>query len=103
MRKKQKHRRFVLLEAQTLDRAEWRSLSFTEMISYIYLKKNHNGINNGSIPFKYHELKDLMSSATISKALKGLIEKGWVEKTQHGGLYRYFCLYKLTGKYDTIK
>lgn len=101
--RKNKHRRFVLLERQTLISPNWKALSHTEMVVYIYIKNNFNGSNNGSIPLKYSELKDIMAPATISKALKGLREKGWIEITQQGGLYRYFCLYKLTGKYDCIK
>ena len=102
-RQKNKHRRFVMLERQTLLSLQWKQLSHSEMIAYIYLKNNFNGGNNEQIPLKYSELKGVMAPATLSKALKGLQSKGWIEKTQHGGLYRYFCLYKLTGKYDSIK
>ena len=35
-----------------------------------------------------------------SKALKGLEAKGWIEKTKHGGLYRFTNKYSLTWKYD---
>jgi len=35
--------------------------------------------------------------------LKGLLGKGWIEKTQYGGMYRYSCLYKLTGNHDVIR
>ena len=101
--KKQKHRRFVLIENATLDSSKWKELTHAEMLTYIYIKKNFNGCNNEKIPLKYSELKGVMASATLSKALKGLRNKGWVEKTQHGGMFRYFCLYKLTGKYDVIK
>lgn len=62
---------------------------------------NYNGANNEKIPFKYKDCE--FSSATVSKALKTLIKKEWIEKTKHGGLYRYYCLYKLTGKYDALK
>ena len=48
-------------------------------------------------------LKSVMAPATLSKALKGLRNKEWIEKTKHGGMYRYYCLYQLTGKYDCIK
>ena len=102
-RKKNKHRRFVLLERQTLMSAQWRELTHTEMISYIYIKNNFNGHNNGDIPLKYSELKGVMAPATLSKALKGLQTKKWIEKTKHGGLYRFYCLYKLTGEHDVIK
>ena len=102
-RQKNKHRRFVMLERQTLTSIVWKALSHTEMLAYVYIKNNFNGGNNGTIPLKYVELKGVMAPATLSKALKGLQSKGWIEKTQHGGLFRYYCLYKLTGIHDSIK
>ena len=87
----------------TLMSPKWKELATAEMIVYIYIKKNYNGGNNGAIPLKYRELKGIFAPATISKALKGLISKGWIEKTKHGGLYRYYCLYKLTCAYDRIR
>lgn len=94
---------FVMLEKDTLNSLHWKALTRPEMVTYIYVKKNYNGSNNGSIPLKYSELTNIMSDATISKALKGLIGKGWIERTKHGGMFRYFCLYKLTGKHDRIR
>jgi DNA-binding MarR family transcriptional regulator len=94
---------FVMLEKATLNSTEWKELSHPEMITYIYIKKGYNGSNNGQIPFTYSDLKGVLAPATISKSLKGLICKGWVEKTQHGGLHRFYCLYRLTGKYDQIR
>ena len=104
-RKKQRSRcpPFVMLEKETLRSQQWEELSHSEMITYIYLKKNYNGRNNGEIPLKYSELKAILAPATLSKALKGLEGKGWIEKTQYGGLFRYYCLYKLTGRYDRIR
>jgi DNA-binding MarR family transcriptional regulator len=94
---------FVMLERDTLNSQEWKKLSRPEMITYIYIKKNYNGSNNGEIPLKYTELKGIMAPATISEALKALENKGWIEKTEYGGLHRHYCLYKLTGKYDRIR
>lgn len=102
-RRSKKGAPFVMLEKQTLDSSAWRELSHSEMIAYIYLKKNYNGGNNGEIPLKYSEFKGVMAPATLSKALKGLEANQWIEKTQRGGLYRYYCLYKLTGKHDRIR
>jgi DNA-binding MarR family transcriptional regulator len=92
-----------MLEKFTLDSHEWKGLSTSEMVTYIYIKKGYNGSNNGEVPFTYSGIKGVLAPATISKSLKGLISKGWVEKTKHGGLYRFYCLYKLTGKYDQIR
>jgi len=94
---------FVMLERATLVSDEWKELSHSEMIAYVYLKKNYNGGNNGTVPLKYNELKGILASATLSTALKGLESKGWIKKTKHGGLYRFYCLYELTGKHDTIR
>lgn len=94
---------FVMLERATLKSQEWRQLSHSEMIAYIYIKKNYLGYNNGEISFRYSEIRGIMSPATLSKALKGLTSKGWIEKTKHGGMFRYYCLYKLTGKHDRIR
>ncbi|MCK5590387.1 MAG: hypothetical protein KAI72_00375 [Candidatus Pacebacteria bacterium] len=102
-KKRRKGRWFTMLDRRLLKSADWQSLTHAEMITYIYVKHNYNGSNNGEIPLKYSELKVVFAPATLSKALKGLREKEWIERTQHGGMYRYFCLYKLTGKYDVIK
>jgi DNA-binding MarR family transcriptional regulator len=105
-RKKRFSKPFVMLEKETLRSKEWKELSPAEKLIYIKIKANYNGLNNGQIPFKYSEIegeKGFKSSATISKTLKGLESKGWIEKTKHGGLYRFYCLYRLTGKFDRIR
>jgi len=102
-RKRQKGPPFVMLEKATLNSPECKSLTNSEFRVYVYIKKNYNGGNNEQIPLKYSELEDIMAPGTISKALKGLISKGWIEKTEHGGMFRYYCLYDLTGRYDRIR
>ena len=94
---------FVMLERDTLDSPEWKELSRSAMMTYVYIKKNYNGGNNGKIPLKYADLKGILAPATISKSLKELQSKGWIEKTKHGGLHRFYCLYELTGKHDRIR
>lgn len=102
-RSKHKGPPFVMLERVTLNSPECKALTSAEFRVYTYIKKNYNGSNNGAIPFKYAELKGVMAPATISSALKGLEAKGWIKKTQYGGLHRYYCLYRLTCKYDRLR
>lgn len=92
-----------MIERDTLKKKEWKDLDHTTKLIYIYLKSHFNGFNNGKIPFKYNDYKDEFSPATIAKSLKELQDKGWIEKTKYGGLYRYYCLYRLTGRYDQIR
>ncbi len=100
-RKKAKYPPFVALSRIMLKGQEWRKLSRPAMIIYIYLKYKYVGHNNGEIQLHYSELKDIFAPATMSKALRELKGSGWIEVAKVGGLYRYFNLYRLTGKYDT--
>jgi len=100
MPRKKKGPPFVMLDKRMLRGEPWKELSHTEQIAYIYIKANFNGSNNGEIPLTYSELEGILGHKTVWKALKGLEQKGWIRKTQHGGLYRYYCLYELTGTHD---
>ena len=100
--KQKRYPPFVMIERATLMSDSWKHLTHAEMIAYIYIKKNFNGWNNGEISLKYTDLKGIFAPATLSKALKGLISKEWIEKTRHGGMFRFYCLYKLTGKHDKV-
>ena len=105
-RKKHNGPPFVMLERVTLKSEEWKMLSLAEKLIYIKIKANYNGFNNGEIPFRYSEVRGeagFKSDATISKALKGVKKKGWIEITQYGGLHRFYCKYRLTGKYDRLR
>ena len=98
-----RHKSFVMLPRKTLNREHWRELGPAAKIIYIHLKAKYNGQNNGHIRLHYSELvgiKGLSSPSTISKAFRELIDREWIKKTQHGGMYRYACEYELTGKYD---
>ncbi len=97
---------FVMLEKATLKSDEWQQLSLHAKYLYMKIKAKFNGTNNGKIAFRYSEIRGedkFKSDATISKYLKELISKGWIDKTEHGGLFRYYCLYRLTGKCDQIR
>lgn len=94
---------FVMLPRKMLKNKEWRQLSPAAKTIYIHLKAKYNGSNNGKIRLYYSELKDikgLASDPTISRAFKELEKKGWLKKTNRGGLYRLINEYALTWKYD---
>lgn len=101
-RREKRYRKFVMLGNLVLDSEEFQSLTVSEMVAYIYIKRYYNGFNNGEIQLHYASMKKVMAPGTLSKAIKGLEEKGWINKTQHGGMYRYKSKYKLTGQYDRI-
>lgn len=97
---------FAPVFKNVLQSKEWKQLTHSEQIIYIRIKANYSGSNNGNIPFKYSDVTGkepgCFSPATVSKALKGLIAKGWIKKTRYGGLYRAYCLYALTLNFDQV-
>ena len=108
-RSRKKHREtipFVWIAKDMLFNCkEWKELSSAAKLLYQYIKTKYNGSNNGKIRLPYSELKGIKgisSPGTISKAQVELVRNEWIKITQHGGLYRYFNLYKLTWKYDPL-
>lgn len=99
-KKKRKLAPFVPLDRQMLRGKEYKELANSEKVVYTYLKLKYNGHNNGDIALSYGEMKGVLGSQAFAKALRGLKQKGWITITKHGGLYRYYNLFKLTGKYD---
>ncbi|MBA7660345.1 hypothetical protein ES703_68347 [subsurface metagenome] len=98
---------FVRFERKMFfESSEWRELTGAEKLLYIYIKAKYNGSNDGRIKLTYGELKGakgLSSSRTFAKAQRGLIKKGWITRSKFGGLYRYYNLYQLTWKFDSMK
>ena len=93
---KRKAKPFIALDISTTRTEEWKKLSASEKVIYLYIKRNYNGFNNGDIPFAYSEVKGEFAPATISKSLKELERVGWIEKTRAGGLCKQRSLFKLT-------
>ncbi len=109
--KRHKNRRdgpqFVRLEVDMLfNNPEWKNLSSSAKLLYLHLKACYNSYNNGEIILSYSLLKNtkgISSPKTISKAIRELEEKEWVEVNTRGGLYGNCNRYKLTWKYDGLK
>lgn len=99
MAKKVKAPPFVMIRRDLLKDPEWRKLSNSAKIVYIYLRSKFNYKTLSEVTLTYSELKDMMSTATQSKSFKELIKGGWIEKTKHGGLFGGSCSYKFNGKF----
>jgi len=97
--KKYKAPPFVMLRKDLLKAPEWRKLSFSAMVVYIYLRSKFNHKTLGQVSLAYSEMKDMMSTKTMSRALKELQAAGFIEKTKQGGLFGGVCEYRFIGPY----
>ena len=90
---------------------EYQELSLVAKLLWIILRSEYNPHNpectnlatgQAQVHLPYSRLKKIngfKSSATISKALKELINKNWLVVTEHGGLYNGKSAYAFLGKY----
>ena len=60
-------------------------------------KESYNDVIERLVNFSIDD--ELLSA----DAIKGLEEKQWIERTRHGGMFRFYNKYKLTGKYDFLR
>jgi predicted transcriptional regulator len=98
-RKKLKSPPFVMVRIDLLKDLEWRNLSSSSKVIYIYLRSKFNRRTFSEVTLAYSEVKDMMSTKTISRAFKELQAKGFIEKKKQGGLYGGVCSYKFVGPY----
>jgi len=102
---------FVLIKIQMLRSPEFRQLSPIAQLLWIYLRANYNPLNpecvnratgRDQVYASYSELKTIHgfhSSATISKAFSELLNNGWIEVAEKGGLYAGRSAYYFSGPY----
>ncbi|GEM_PF-965195 len=102
---------FVLTQIRMLRSPEFRKLSPTAQLLWIYLRANYNPLNpectnratgRDQVYLSYSELKTVNgfhSSATISKTFKELIDNGWIQVAEKGGLYAGRSAYYFIGPY----
>jgi len=102
VKKKNRGIHFAPIFQEVVKKKEWRSLSHSAQLIYIYIKLGYTGKNNGGITLPYSTLTDMFSSSTIAKALRELVDKDWIEVIFHGGLFRNSSKYKLTLRYDRV-
>jgi len=77
----------------------WRQLPNSAKIVYIYMRGKFNYRTLQEVTLAYSEMKDMMSSRTISKAFKELIKGGWIERVTPGGLFGGVTVYRFVGQY----
>jgi hypothetical protein len=79
--------RFVMLYADLIESAAWVSLSGNERALYVHIASRYNGKNNGQIPFSAREavLALHISRATTARALRNLIDRGFITVAKRSG------------------
>lgn len=91
---------FVMIRKDLLKDPNWKKLSSSAKVVWIYLRDNYDYSNGTKETFlTYNQMKGIMGPQALSQALKDLIKGGWIEKTKQGGMFGGVCRYKFTGIY----
>lgn len=90
---------FILLPKDILESEEYAALTAYEIKLLLDLFVQYNGRNNGDFhcAWSLMQKRGWHSQDTLNRALRGLIEKGFVMKTRQGGKHRC-SLYAVTWK-----
>jgi len=100
---KRKKPGFIQILWSMYDSKEWRSMHWYSKIAYLRIKRKYNPNNGEKISVSYREMEDEMCQVTFGKAIKELIEVGFIEVIQKGGLYRKRNYYILSYRWKTLK
>jgi len=102
-RRKRKAPPFIMIRRDLLKDPQWRKLSSSAKVLYIYLRSKFNYRTLSEVSLAYSELKGmnrLSSTRAISNAFKELQREKWIEKAKiGGGMYGGVCTYKFIGPY----
>jgi len=100
VRGKKSSERFVKLPAHVLQTPAYRALGASARALLVDVLQSYNGHNNGRLLASMAYLKPLgwRSSATVSAAIKELIEHGLLAKVRQGhiGAQKTACYYAVT-------
>jgi len=90
---------FVMIRRDLLKDPDWRILSNSAKILYVYLRAKFNYKTYSEVSLAYSEMKGVMSSKTMSRAFKELETGGWIKKVKKGGLFGGVSTYNFLGQY----
>jgi len=89
------------LAMEIVDGEAWRELTNSARVAYIHLKRKVVNSNPGEITLSFKEMESVMQRRTFADALTLLEEKGFIKKTQKGGLRRHRNFFTFTNEWRT--
>lgn len=100
-KKRVKNRSFVSIDREMMNSTAWYSLSFSAIVAYLNIYYNLKGkTKDREIICTHSTLKNQMVKSTWRKAVKELIEKGFIDLVHgSGGLQRQPNIYGLSERW----
>lgn len=103
---KKKHTsNFVMLYCKLLNDQSFKSLTSSAKVLYIYMRKQFNPVKYEdplTFELSYKDMESIISSKTMSRAVKELINTEFIKKVHKGkiwGIKKEKTLYEFTGQF----
>ena len=93
---------FVPVLRHMIESEAFKKLTNASRVAYLLLKSQIKNGDQKEIIFPYAHAQPYMNRNTFGRAIKQLIEFGFIEKMQYGGLYRRTNVYRLSEKWRKI-
>lgn len=87
---------FVPVIKHMIKSRAFKKLSNASRVAYLLLKAQCNESGQREVIFPYSHAEDYMNRHTFGRSIKQLVEMGFIEKSDFGGLYRRTNVYRLT-------
>ena len=94
---------FVPMLKHMIKSPAYKKLTNASRVAYLLLRTQVNGDGQQEVKFPYTDAEPYMKRHTFSRSIKQLEELGFIEKSQHGGMYRKTNSYLFIEKWREIK
>ena len=94
---------FVPILKHMINSQAFKNLTNPARVAYLLLKAQCNKFGQDEVKFPYSHAEPYMNRHTFQKAIKQLVENGFIEKSSYGGLYRRTNVYKFVNNWRDRK
>lgn len=103
MKKRNRLPPFVFITKEMLRSDAFKKLTNASRIAYLLLRAQTCKSEQATVKFPYSQAREYMKTNTFSCAIRQLMELGFIEKEQQGGLYRRTNIYSLIENWKLYK
>ncbi len=94
---------FVAVIKYMLRSPAYKKLRNPARVAHLLLSAQRYQAGQREVKFPYSEAQQYMDRHTFSRAIRQLVELGFIEKTQYGGLYRRTNIYRFIEDWRKVK
>jgi len=93
------HGPFTGIEDAILESQAWESITCAARVAYLHIRKDDKGYNRTELKLPYSQAEKLMGRKTFTRAIRMLVDHGFITINQPGGLMQHCTEYGLSDQW----